>query len=84
MSGEKRDNSGALFKSKPNENSNWPQYDGSVTVAGVDYWISAWVKDGKSGKFFSLAFKPKDAPRVATPAPTPATKPQSFDDDIPF
>jgi len=78
---EKRDNSGALFKAKANENPKWPGYEGSATIAGRDYWISAWVKEGKSGKFFSLAFKPKDAPKADKPAQKPA---QDFDDDIPF
>lgn len=84
MTDEKRDNSGALFKAKANENPKWPGYEGSATIAGRDYWISAWVKEGKSGKFFSLAFKPKDAPKAA-PAPMPAQpKAQDFEDDIPF
>jgi len=77
---EKRDNSGALFKAKDNTNPNWPQYDGSCSIDGREYWISAWVKEGKSGKFFSLAFKPKDAAK-STPAPV---KQAAADDDIPF
>jgi hypothetical protein len=56
-------NSGALFKADPAkkaENPKRPDYEGSAEVDGVDYWISAWIKEGKSGKFMSLAFKPKD------------------------
>lgn len=82
---EKRDNSGALFKAKANENPRWPQYEGSATVDGVDYWLSAWVKEGKSGKFFSLAFKPKE--KRETPAEAPKQQRAAgapFDDDIPF
>lgn len=76
---EKRDNSGALFKAKANENPNWPQYDGSCAIGGREYWISAWVKEGKSGKFFSLAFKPKEEKAAPAPKQTP-----SVDEDIPF
>jgi hypothetical protein len=56
-------NSGALFKAdaaKKRENPKRPDYEGSAEVDGVDYWISAWLKEGKSGKFMSLAFKPKE------------------------
>jgi hypothetical protein len=45
-------------------------------INGVEYWISAWVKDGSNGRFFSLAFDEKQE------------EPQSFggdvDEDIPF
>lgn len=78
---EKRDNSGALFKAKANENPRWPQYEGSATIAGVDYWLSAWVKDGKSGKFFSLAFKPKEKREEA---PQPKRAAADDDSDLPF
>jgi hypothetical protein len=78
---EKRDNSGALFKAKENENPKWPGYEGSAMIDGKEYWLSAWVKEGKSGKFFSLAFKPKEA----KPADRSSTaKVPEFDGDIPF
>lgn len=78
---EKYDNSGALFKAKPNDNPKWPQYEGSATINGSEYWLSAWIKEGKNGKFFSLAFKPKEdrgevKPRTVQPADT--------DQEIPF
>lgn len=76
---EKRDNSGALFKGKPNDNPKFPGYEGSATIDGVDYWISGWVKEGKSGKFFSLAFKPKTGARTVE-KPAPAAEPE----DLPF
>ena len=59
-------NSGALFKADPAkkaENPKRPDYEGNAEVDGVAYWISAWIKEGKSGKFMSLSFKPKDEPR---------------------
>lgn len=60
-------NSGSLFK-VPDEKrtkETWPQYDGEFLVecphCGQHQkgWVSAWVKEGKAGKFFSLAFKHK-------------------------
>lgn len=84
-------NRGALFKNDRKTKDTQPGYTGSLNVDGVEYFLDAWVKEGKSGKFFSVSVKRKDkqdapAPRAAAPAPAP--KPSSgFDDmdsDIPF
>lgn len=53
-------NRGALFKNDRKESDNHPDYKGSVNVGGVEYWLSAWIKDGRNGKFMSLSVKPKD------------------------
>jgi hypothetical protein len=53
-------NSGALFKNDRKEKPNHPDYTGSAEIEDVDYWLSAWIKDGKKGKFMSLSFKPKE------------------------
>jgi hypothetical protein len=58
---EKKDNSGVLFSNDKREKETAPHYKGNITVAGVDYWLSAWVKEGKNGKFLGLAVNPKDA-----------------------
>jgi len=81
------DNSGALFKNDRKERDNHPDYTGKITVAGVDYWLSAWIKEGQRGKWMSLSVRPKDAPaeqpqRGGGPAPRQA--PAGLDDDIPF
>jgi hypothetical protein len=77
---EKRDNSGVLFKSDKIENERSPQYKGNITVEGKDYWISAWVKEGKSGKFMGLAVSPKEEYQ-----PKQAPKKVSIaDEDLPF
>jgi hypothetical protein len=76
-----RDNSGVLFKSDKRDNEKAPHYKGNITVDGKDYWLSAWIKEGKGGKFMGLALSPKDQQQKAKP------KSSGFDDmpdDIPF
>jgi hypothetical protein len=79
---EKRDNSGVLFKSDNRDNERAPHYKGNITVNGQDFWLSAWIKEGKSGKFMGLAVSPKEqqAPQKTKP------KGSGFDDfdDAPF
>lgn len=71
MAFEHRDNSGSLFRLSDEErkSENFPQYEGELKICcpgcGESFvgWIKAWVKEGKKGKFFSLAWKPKQARR---------------------
>jgi len=77
---QKRDNSGVLFKNENKDNEKKPDYKGSIMVDGNEYWLSAWIKEGKSGKFMGLAVSPKDG---QPPAGKPL--PKNLDDDlIPF
>jgi hypothetical protein len=52
-------NRGALFKNDRKQADKHADYTGKLNVGGKDYWISGWVKEGKSGKFFSLSVKPQ-------------------------
>lgn len=80
------DNSGVLFRNENYvEGGQKPRYQGSVMVNGVQYWISAWVKEGQKGKFFSLAFKPKEGapPQRSAPRSQPQAPPEDSE-DVPF
>ena len=84
---EKRDNSGVLFKNENKDNEKKPDYKGSIMVDGNEYWLSAWIKEGKSGKFMGLAVSPKDAqpPTGKVPYGQGGTTKEGRDsEDIPF
>jgi hypothetical protein len=69
---------GSLSKNKKKEKEQHPDYRGSATIAGIDYWISGWVNEGSDGKYLGLKFQQKD---VET---RPAKTNDDEDSDIPF
>jgi len=84
---EKRDNSGVLFKNDKKENEKHPDYKGNIMVDGNEYWLSAWIKEGKTGKFMGLALSPKDAqpPAGKVPYGQGGTTKEGRDmEDVPF
>lgn len=78
-----RDNSGVLFSNDKKDNERAPHYKGNITVDGKDYWLSAWVKEGKSGKFMGLAVSPKEEYK-AKPSERSKTTGFDSDDSMPF
>lgn len=79
---EQRDNSGTLGRNQHKQNDKQPEFNGQCRIEGVEYWISGWVKEGKNGKFFSLAFKPKEEQPKRPSAPKGDIS--DLDSDIPF
>jgi hypothetical protein len=75
---EKKDNSGALFTNNKREKETHPHYQGKATINGVEYYVSSWVNESKSGKFLSLSFKPVQEQAKPTGKPTYGNK--DFDD----
>lgn len=57
---EQKDNSGGLFKNERKESDSHPNMTGTAKIDGVEYYVSGWTKEGKKGKWISLAFKLKN------------------------
>ena len=75
---------GVLFKNEDKETETHPDYKGSATIKGVEYFLDAWINTAETGrKYMSLKLKAKDKQRGAS-APAPAQRRQSRDDDPPF
>jgi hypothetical protein len=81
-------NRGVLFKNDRKESDKHPDYKGNINVAGVEFWLSAWIKDGAKGKFMSLSIQPKEAQQPAPKKPDPISSGRSLrdemSDDVPF
>lgn len=77
-----KENSGSLFKNEKREKDTHPHMTGTALIGGVEYWVSAWTKEGEKGRWQSLAFKPKEQAQ-AKPG---ASKVGGGDiaDDLPF
>jgi hypothetical protein len=51
----------SLFKNDRKEKDSHPDYKGDgLDLNGNAVWVSAWIKEGKSGKFLSLSLQPKE------------------------
>lgn len=69
----------ALFKNDKGDNPKRPDYRGDgLDLEGNEIEVSAWLKEGKNGKFLSCNFKPRSGQSKAKP------KPGSDESDIPF
>lgn len=83
MAYEQKDNSASMFRNdKEGKSENFPDWGGSGKIGGVEYYVSAWEKEGKNGGFFSLSFKPKSETGKKAIKEAKAVV-DDFDSDIP-
>lgn len=85
-------NKGGLFRNKYKEKPSQPDHKGKCTVEcyechkEIELDISAWIKDGTNGKFFSLAlqeaYEKSEDTQMSPPDRTMTD--EDIDDDIPF
>lgn len=81
-------NTGSLFKNDKDGVEKRPDYKGSCEINGVQYWMSAWIREaGPNSKragerFMSIKFEAKEQQQAAA-APAPAPR-GDLQDDIPF
>lgn len=90
---EQKDGTGSLFSNDQKETDRHPDFNGTITINGQQFYLSAWVKQ-KSGRsdWLSLSAKPKVSKNPAQdskPSSLPRGKVESDDlndnlDDIPF
>jgi hypothetical protein len=78
-----KENCGNLFRNEDKSKETDRDYRGELNVEGREFWVSAWIKQGKRGKFMSLAIQAKDAARKPEQG---AAKPigDDLDDLVPF
>lgn len=87
MAYEMKDGQASLFKNKRKATDNHPDYTGSIMLAGVEHWLSAWIKTPKAGgeKYMSLSVgKQKEQRDTPREAPRAQDNPTDFNDEIPF
>jgi hypothetical protein len=67
MAFEQNNNSGALFENERKETDRHPDMTGTVKVGEVEYYISAWERESRSGKpYLSLSFTEKNQSGATT------------------
>jgi len=75
-----KEGSGSLFRNERKNSENHPDYTGSIMVNNREHYLSAWVKEGTKGKFFSVSIgKEKEAKGF-----TPKGADELVDSDLPF
>jgi len=54
MSNYNTEGRGSLFKNDRKTEDKHPDFNGSITLGGKQYWLSAWKKTGNGKSFISV------------------------------
>ena len=79
-----KEGSGSLFKNTRKVSESHPDYNGSIMLNGKEHWLSAWVKEGAKGKFFSVSVGKVKEPVGFKPAGSDELPRNTIEDDVPF
>jgi hypothetical protein len=82
-------NRGSIWRNEKKETDTHPDFTGSLNVAGVDYWVSAWKRKedaGPKAPALSFSVKPKEArqerPACGGGGQSPPSRGDFRDDDL--
>ena len=75
-----------LFKNDKGDNPKRPDYSGEVQIGGVDYKLSGWISEVKSGERAGTKYiRGKVERKEATPPRPAQPQPANIDtEDVPF
>ena len=78
-------NTFTLFKNNRKTEPNHADWNGTVNIDGVEYWLNGWTRTPKNGgdKFLSGPIKKKESKNGSAPAPKQMQS-AGLDDDLPF
>lgn len=60
MAYEPKEGQGSLFRNSDKEHDKQPDYKGKIMIGGAEYRLSAWIKEGQSGKWMSIQASEKN------------------------
>ena len=84
MAYEQKEGQGALFKNTEKKSEKHPDYRGDITIGGAKFWLAAWIKEGKNGKYMSVNATPKEEKTDGGVKRNPAPMANDEGDEIPF
>jgi hypothetical protein len=79
--------SGVVFRNEKKTKDTQPGYTGQCMIDGKEYFMDAWVKEGRSGKFFSFSFKqklPNQYAQQQSSKPARSMHDEMGESDVPF
>lgn len=93
MSGFNPELKGTLGENLYKKNESHPDMKGKCQIEGQEYMISGWLKEGKTGPFYSLSFSVKEDKPEPAKVGSKIIKPKAVadiakdnfhDDEVPF